>query len=139
MSISVAPFTEGNDPTTNGNMVFTVEIDEESHNEISVNYITTTNGTATSSTDFSTNPGDFLAQSGTLTFNKRVVSSDGVVTTGITSQTFNVPIYGDVLDEENETVIVTLTNEQNATLATEERTETGTITDDDALPSNKYC
>ena len=128
MSISVADFTEGNDLTNTANMIFTVEIDEESHKEISVEYTTTTtSGTATSGTDF-------IARSGTLTFSNRVISNTGEVTAGTTSQTIDVPIYGDVLDEENETVIVILSNEQNATLATEETTETGTITDDDALP-----
>ena len=134
MSISVAPVTEGNDTSTNAQMVFTVEIDEQSFEEISVNYTTTTTGTATSDTDFSTNPGDFLAKSGTLTFSKRSISAEGTVTVGVTSQTFSIPIYGDVLDEDDETVIVMLSNVENATLATEETTETGTITDDDALP-----
>ena len=129
MSISVANFTERDDLTNTTNMVFTVEIDEESHKEISVNFTTASaEGTATSGNDF-------IAQSGTLTFSKRVISNTGEVTAGTTSKTINVPIYGDVLDEENETVIVTLSNEQNATLATEETTETGTITDNDALPA----
>ena len=128
MSISVADFTEGNDLINTTNMVFTVDIDQESHKEISVEYSTTTTGTATSGTDF-------IAGSGTLTFSRRVISNTGEVTAGTTSKTINVPIYGDVLDEENETVIITLTNEQNTTLATEEKTETGTITDDDALPA----
>ena len=134
MSISVAPVTEGNDLNANASMVFTVEIDQQSYKEISVEYVTTTTGTATSDTDFSTNPGDFLATSGTLTFAKRTISNTGVVIAGVTRQTFSVLIYGDVLDEDDETVIVSLSNEQNATLATEEITETGTITDDDAFP-----
>ena len=131
ISISVAPVTEGNDPTSNAEMEFTVEIDEQSHHEISVNYATTTTGTATSDTDFSTNPGDFLAQSGTLTFNKRSISESGVITAGITSQTFSVPIYGDALDEDDETVIVSLSSARNATIASGEDFETGTISDDD--------
>ena len=76
---------------------------------------------------FSTNPGDYLAQSGTLTFSKRSISAEGIVTAGATSQTFSIPIYGDVLDEDDETVIVMLSNVLNATLATEETTESGTI------------
>ena len=134
ISISVDPVPEGNDITTNANMEFTVTISQQSHKDISVEYATTADGTATSDTDFSTNPGDFLATSGTLTFTKRVIASDGEVTDGITEQTFSVPIYGDVLDEDDETVIVSLSNEQNATLTMEETTETGMITDDDPLP-----
>ena len=135
ISISVAPVTEGNDPTSNAEMEFTVEIDEQSYHEISVNYATTTTGTATSDTDFSTNPGDFLAQSGTLTFNKRSISESGVITAGITSQTFSVPIYGDALDEDDETVIVSLSSARNATIASGEDFETGTISDDDDPPA----
>ena len=121
MTISVEPVTEGDDPNSNANMIFTVEIDEQSQKEISVNYATTANGTATSDTDFSINPGDFLATSGTLNFTKRVISDAGVVTAGVTSQTFSVPIYGDLLDEDDETVIVSLTSPQNATLAAGEQ------------------
>ena len=135
ISITVDPLTEGNDTTTNEAMVFTVTTNQESHKEISVDYATTSTGSATSDTDFSTDPGDFLATSGTLTFTKRTISDSGVVTAGITSQTFSVPIYGDALDEDNETIIVNLSGVRNAEIATGETTETGTITDDDPLPA----
>ena len=61
-------------------------------------------------------------------------SDEGTVTSGITSQTITIPVYGDVLDEDNETIIVMLSNPQNVTLAASETTETGTIADDDAFP-----
>ena len=44
ISISVDAVTEGNDTSTNANMVFTVEIDQQSFKDISVNYATTTRG-----------------------------------------------------------------------------------------------
>ena len=40
-----------------------------------------------------------------------------------------------MLDEDDETVEVSLTSPQNATIATGESTETGTITDDDDTPN----
>ena len=101
-----------------------------------LDYATTTTGSAELRILISTiDPGDFLAQSGSLVFTKRSISDAGVVTAGITSRTISVPIYGDVLDEDDETVEVSLTSPQNATIATGESTETGRITDDDALPT----
>ena len=134
LSISVAPVTEGNDSLSNAEMVFTVSIDQQSYKDISVDYRTTTGGTATSSTDFSTTAGDFLAKSGTLEFTKRSIAESGVITEGITSRTIVIPIFGDVLDENNESIFVVLTSEQNAILPPNEVFEIGRITDDDALP-----
>ena len=142
MSIDVVSVTEGNNPTHNTNMQFTVSIDHESHQDISVAYTTTNTeiaatetGTATPSDNFATIPGDFIEQSGTLTFNKRSISEAGVITPGITSRTITIPIYGDVLDEDNETIVVMLSGVQNAILASSEITETGTIADDDDFPA----
>ena len=136
MSIGVSSIMEGNDPDNNENMVFTVSLDEESFKEISVTYRTTTTGSATSTNDFLATPGDFLHQSGTLTFTPRKILEAGGVQPGIITQTFNVPIYGDVLDEEHETVVVELSHVQNAALAPSETTETGTISDDDQTYQN---
>ena len=52
---------------------------------------------------------------------------------GPISQTFNVSVTGDTLDEADETVVVTLSNPRRATIS--RATGTGTITDDDAAPS----
>ena len=72
----------------------------------------TSNGTATSGSDYT-------ATSGTVTF-----------TAGETSKTFTVTIAGDTAVESNETFTVTLSGPANATLGTS--TATGTITNDDS-------
>ena len=64
---------------------------------------------------------DYTASSGTLTF-----------APGATSQTFAVPVLGDLLDEPDETFAVTLSAPTNASLA--DASGLGTITDDDGLP-----
>ena len=135
MSIDVDSITEGNDPNNNTNMQFTVSIDHESNQDISVDYTTTETGTATPTDNFAVIPGDYIETSGTLMFNKRTISDTGVVTPGVTSHTITIPVYGDVLDEDNESIIVMLSNPQNVTLAASETTETGTIADDDTLPA----
>jgi hypothetical protein len=77
----------------------------------------TSNGTATAGSDYT-------SASGTLTW-----------TTGQTgNRTFNVPILTDTLDEENETVVLTLSNPQNCSIAGT-NPENLTIIDDDATPT----
>ena len=73
MSIDVVSITEGNDPNNNTNMQFTVSIDHQSNQEISVDYTTTVTGTATPTDNFAVIPGDFIETSGTLSFNKRTI------------------------------------------------------------------
>ena len=52
---------------------------------------------------------------------------------GVSSQTFTVATTADVLDEENETFLVELTEAEGGTITTAEAT--GTINDDDAAPT----
>jgi len=80
-----------------GTATVTVTLSATSGQTVMVGYATG-NGTATS-------PGDYTAASGTLTFNP-----------GQTSKTFNVSIVNDTLDEEDETVNLTLGSPINATL-----------------------
>ena len=70
---------------------YTVTLSTASGRSITVDYATS-NGTATA-------PADYTAASGTLTF-----------APGETSQTVIVPLAGDVLDEADETFLVTLAN-----------------------------
>ncbi|MBI4559762.1 MAG: hypothetical protein HY706_19400, partial [Candidatus Hydrogenedentes bacterium] len=56
---------------------------------------------------------------------------------GETSRTIAVPIVNDTLDEDDETVIVTLSNPTNAALATPS-VHTLTITDNDPLPTVQF-
>ena len=93
---------------------FTVTLSAASGKTVTVDYATA-NGTATS-------PADYTASSGTFTFNP-----------GQTTKTIDVAVQGDLLNEANETYTVTLTNPTNATIPV--ATRTGTITDNDPLPS----
>lgn len=83
---------------------------------ITVNY-TTSNGTATAGQDYT-------AQSGTFTFlNGEVVKS------------FDIPINNDALDENDETVIITLSNPPPGVFITPNTTAVLTITDNDNPPT----
>ena len=93
---------------------FTVTLSAASGKTVTVDYATA-NGTATS-------PADYSATSGTFTFNP-----------GQTTKTIDIAVQGDLLNEANETYTVTLTNPTNATIPV--ATRTGTITDNDPLPS----
>jgi hypothetical protein len=80
-----------------GTATITVNLDGTSADTVTVEYATS-DGTATAGADYT-------AASGTLTFNP-----------GATSQTFNVPILDDELNEGNETVSLNLSNPTNATI-----------------------
>ena len=114
VSIDSPSVTEGDSGSTN--LTFTVTLSAASVQQVMVDYADATTGTATSGTDYT------AITAGTLTF-----------AAGTTSQTFNVSVLGDALDEANETVVVTLSTPTNATIST--GTGTGTITDDDATPT----
>ncbi|MEP6973149.1 MAG: Calx-beta domain-containing protein, partial [Actinomycetota bacterium] len=99
------------------NMTFTISY-TGALNNISVDWATA-NGTATAGADYT-------ASSGTATF----------LAAGPTSQTITVPVIGDLLDEANETFVVNLTNPTPpAVAAITPAAGTGTITDNDPLPS----
>ena len=114
VSINSPSVTEGDSGSTN--LTFTATLNKSSTQQVTVDWAEGTGGTATSGTDYTAITG------GTLTF-----------AAGTTSQTFNVSVTGDVLDESNETVVVSLSNAANATIST--ATGTGTITDDDTAPT----
>ena len=110
-SINSPSVTEGDSGSQN--MTFTVTLSPASYQATTVDYATTTTGTATVATDFT-------ATSGTLSF-----------AIGETSQTFTVSVAGDTNDEgASETVVVALSNASTGTnIAT--ATGTGTIMDND--------
>jgi ribosomal protein L35AE/L33A/disulfide oxidoreductase YuzD len=112
LSIGNATVTEGASGIVNA--TFTVTLSPLSGRQVTVHYATA-DGTAGA-------PGDYTATSGDLTF-----------ASGDTSETITVPVKGDLLDEDNETFTVELSNPGNATIADAEGT--GTITDDDPLPT----
>jgi hypothetical protein len=79
-----------------GTLTMNVTLDSPSGRTITVTY-TTSDGTATAGEDY-------VAISGTLVF-----------TPGITNQTITITIISDELDENDETIIVTLSDVENAT------------------------
>ncbi|MCB8947301.1 MAG: hypothetical protein H6653_04715 [Ardenticatenaceae bacterium] len=112
INIGDVTVTEGDSGTTTAD--FTVTLSAPSGKTITVDYATA-DGTATAGSDY-------VTDSGMLTF-----------APGDTSKTISITINGDVVDEVNETYLVNLSNESNATLADSQAT--GTITDDDPLPT----
>ena len=92
---------------------FTVSLSSESGKTVTIDYATLD--------DSAVAPADFVAGSGTLTFNP-----------GQLTKTVSVSVKGDVLDEIDETFAVDLSAPSNANVA--DGNGVGQITDDDALP-----
>ncbi|MCA0231908.1 MAG: GEVED domain-containing protein [Bacteroidetes bacterium] len=109
-SINDVSITEGNSGTTN----LTYTISRTSNATVSSVAYAITGGTATSGSDYQT------FASGTINF-----TAGGPLT-----QTISVVVNGDLVVEDNETVIVTLSNPTNGAIST--ATGTGTINNDDA-------
>jgi len=103
------PVNEGDSGTTSAG--FTVSLNNPSSKIVTVDYAT--------SDDSATGGSDYTSDSGTLTFNPGEPLS----------QTLNISVTGDTLDEDNEAFDVTLTNPGNADLGTSEAA--CTIVDDD--------
>ncbi len=115
-SISIAdatPVAEGDAGTTTA--TFTVTLTGATELPAGVDW-TTGNGTATVA------DADYVAGNGTLTFDP-----------GETSKSVTVTLNGDAIYETDETFTVVLSNPSGATIGT--ATGTGTITNDDALPT----
>ena len=102
-------------PDPPNNMTFVVTLSAISGLEVTVPY--TLSGTATAGTDY-TEP------------DPRSVT----IAAGMTQANITIPVAGDEVDEENETITVTLGMPTNATVSTAEGAgaASGTITDDDA-------
>ena len=111
VAIGDASLSEGD-----GAMRFAVSLEPASGRTVTVDYATA-DGTAHAGADYT-------AASGTVTFSA-----------GATAQTIAVPVADDARDEEDrETFTVRLYAAVNATVASSDRTATGTIEDDDVLP-----
>ncbi|TAK95297.1 MAG: DUF11 domain-containing protein, partial [Verrucomicrobia bacterium] len=111
LSISNVSLPEGDTGTTNA--VFAVTLSALSGQTVSADFFTT-GITATSGQDF-------VGASSTITFSP-----------GNTNTSISIPVIGDLLNEDDETFSVTLTNVANATLVTNRAL--ATIIDDDPLP-----
>jgi hypothetical protein len=113
LDIDDVSLPEGNSGTTNA--TFTVTLSEASGRSVTVDYATA-DGTASEGSDYT-------GVSGTLVF------APGVVT-----QTINVPVVGDVLNEGDETFTVTLSNPTTARMGAKSQ-GSGMILNDDLVPS----
>jgi uncharacterized repeat protein (TIGR01451 family) len=112
---SAATYSAGE---ASGSATIAVVLNTASGLPVTVDYATS-DGTAQAGSDYTT-------AAGPLTF-----------APGVTSQTFSVPILPDTLDEDDETVLLTLSNAGNATLGSP-NPATLTIVDDDPLPSVQF-
>jgi hypothetical protein len=108
ISVNNAAIGEGGAGTTN--MVFTVALSAPSAQNVTVNYASAA-GTASPGTDFS-------GASGTLTY-----------APGETTKQVAVAVHGDIVDENNETLLLNLSGPTNALIA--DGQGLGTIIDDD--------
>lgn len=115
VSVAGASVLEGD--TGSADLTFTVSLSEQANGDVNVDYATS-DGSASSASDYT-------ATSGTLTINS-----------GTTSNTINVSVNGDTDGEDDETITLTLSNvSANATLGASGAT--GTIqTDDPTAPLN---
>lgn len=102
-----------------GTASLTVSLGLASEKLITIEYVAAAGGSAAAE--------DFTLAAGTLTFPP-----------GVTSLTVPVAIASDLLDEDNETVRVSLQNASNARLEAPGALHTLTITDDDAPPSIEF-
>ncbi|MGD8518473.1 MAG: Calx-beta domain-containing protein, partial [Anaerolineae bacterium] len=96
-------------------LTFTASLSAASGRDVSVDY-TTSDGSATAGEDYSAATGETLT-----------------IPAGQTSGLIQIPLIDDALDEPNETFTLTLSNANYATLVSNQAT--GTIIDDDPLPS----
>jgi hypothetical protein len=112
VTVNDAAVVEGNSGTTS--MTFTVQLSNLYLSPVTINYATA-DGTATVAA------GDYVATSGTLTFQP-----------GTTRLTVSVPVIGNTDPEHNESFTLNLSNPTNCTIS--RGTATGTIADDDPAP-----
>ena len=111
LSIADTSVSEGD--AGSADLIFTLTLSTTSALDVTVEYATA-DGTATAGSDYT-------ATSGTAT-----------IAAGATQTTVTVPVLGDTLAEQDETLTLSLSNPANASLST--TSATGTITDDDAAP-----
>ena len=117
LAIAGATVDEGDAGATTP-LAFTVTLTPASPQAVTVAYADAGSGTATAGTDYT------ALSSGTLTF-----------AVGATTHTISVSVTGDAVDEADETIQVTLSSPTGGAALGTAPTGTGTITDDDALPT----
>jgi hypothetical protein len=114
---------EGN--TGSSNLTFTVTLSPAATQTVSANY-STANGATEGALGGGACGGttDYISRNGIVTF-----------TPGQTVKTIDVPVCGDTRDEPDETLTLSLNTPTHATIAAGQATSTGTIADDDAMPT----
>ena len=133
--IESVEINEGNYPDQKNKMIFDVKLMDSNGNEIksgknvSVNF-TTLARTATPYDEVVSPDGDFLMQTGALNFSPVTSESDS----GESSKQIKVEIVGDTADEEDETLMVRLSDAVNATIPEGKDVAEGMIRNDDKLP-----
>ncbi|HVT76669.1 MAG TPA: Calx-beta domain-containing protein [Acidimicrobiales bacterium] len=123
LSIANKTVTEGNtglSPSTTASL--TVTLSAASGQEVDVDCTTPQPNSGNATADTGDGKGDYV-----------VTATKIVFAPGETSKTCDVPVVGDTIDEDNETVNVQLANPVNAGIST--GAATLTITDDDAAPT----
>ena len=120
------PPTIGFDGTTAsvteaGTATLTVDLSAASGRDITIDYAVQAASTATGSGT------DYTLSDGTKT-----------ISAGATSVNINVPTASDALDEDNETVVILLSNPTNSSLEDANKQMTLTITDDDPTPTIQF-
>lgn len=124
LSINDVSVPEGNSGTTQA--IFTVTLSAADTHPVSVNYSTTEFfGSISGNQGFATAGSDYVATSGTLTFNP-----------GETSKTINVTINGDPHYEPDEGFFMILSNPVNANIS--RVLGTALITNDDPVPTLQF-
>ncbi|SVD94786.1 uncharacterized protein METZ01_LOCUS447640, partial [marine metagenome] len=116
-TVSIAADDSGNEAVTNPQI--TVTLNEVSGRDITLNYVDETvaeAGTATPGSDYTTFDGNLTIPAGSLT------------------NTFSITVVDDNINEENQTIIFSISSPVNATLGTAQQEYT--ITNDDPEP---YC
>ncbi|MBI3243982.1 MAG: FecR domain-containing protein [Chloroflexi bacterium] len=113
---------EGNAGTTNAAIIVNLSRAYANTTTVTVDYSSFAGGTATGGGACGGGV-DYVTPAGTLTF-----------VPGVLTQTFNLAVCGDTLNEQDETVFLQLTNETN-TAAGGVDTATLTITNDDLQPT----
>jgi len=116
VQFDAAPYTVGE---ADGTATITVKLSSPSATAVTVDYATS-DGTATTGEDYT-------AASGTLSF-----------AAGETTKTFAIPITDNTLNENNETVNLTLSNPTGGAALGEPSQTTLTINDDDAMPTVQF-
>src|SRR5262249_42144447 len=115
LSVTAGDATEG-DPGDANTVTFTLSLSGDITQAVTVDYRTLP-GTATEGVDY-------LARSGSLTF-----------TSSEPTQTVTVPVVGDLLNEGDESFVLSLAALQNATYAPGAASPHATIEGDDPLPA----